>query len=38
MVDNIFSDEITTKIIKLDINFESEEKGIDTFIGRKAHI
>jgi len=38
MVDNIFKDFSTPKVHKLDINFEPEEKGLDTFIGRKAHI
>lgn len=39
MVDNIFKQEFNAKEInKLDVNFEIEEKGIDTFIGRRAHI
>lgn len=38
MVDNLLSGMITSKIHKLDIDFKPAEKGLDTFIGRKAHI
>ncbi|KAL4442271.1 hypothetical protein ABPG74_005612 [Tetrahymena malaccensis] len=37
MVDNLLSN-LKNDIQRLDINFEISEKGLDTFIGRKAHI
>jgi len=39
MVENLMGDNIMAeKIYKLDVNFEIVEKGIDTLIGRRAHI
>ena len=39
MVENLMGDNMTSdRIYKLDVNFEIVEKGIVTFIGRRAHI
>jgi hypothetical protein len=38
MVQNIMKKLTKAKIVKIDANFKIDERSIDTFIGRTAHI